>query len=286
MLDRVRAMPRKLKRTAQHLASSDSVVLRWATEGVISRNWGDKLNPYMAEKISGKKVVHRAEIYPFLTDTIHYWIGSHLATACADPKAVVWGAGFISQDVPILGAPREIRAVRGWLSHQRLKEKGIAAPDIVGDAALLLPRLYEPARTLQRKSLGVIPHCFEWDEPFFATARSWDDCRIIDICGSIEEVVEQIVACDRIVSSSLHGIICADAYGIPSIWLHASDKPAGDGFKFRDYFTSVGRADRHPILVDGTTSRQQLENRFQDYSLEIDLDTLWDACPLKPDAQT
>ena len=283
MLERLRAAPRKLVRTSRIWAGQDVLVLRWATEGIVARNWGDKLNPYMAERISGRPVIHRADVYPLPARPIHYWIGSHLATACSDRNAIVWGAGFISADVPVLGRPREIQAVRGWLSNERLKKEGLPAPDVVGDAALLLPRLYEPKRNLERRSLGIIPHCFEWDEPFFQATRQWEDVRVIDICDEIEDVVEQIVACDRIISSSLHGIICADAYGVPATWVHASDKPKGDGFKFRDYFSSVGRVDSKPVAVNASTSREEAESHFYDYLIDIDLDALWRVCPARAD---
>lgn len=280
--DRVRAIPRKLWTTGQVATGRPALIMNWATQGVIKNNWGDKLNEWMGRKISGVDVVHRADIYPYPPKTVHYWIGSHLGTACADPNGVVWGAGCISATVPLVGRPKKICAVRGWMSNERLKQAGHPAPDVVGDAALLLPRLYEPKRNLEKRSLGVIPHCFEWEEGFYRKTRNWEDTRVIDISGGIEEVIEQIVACDRVISSSLHGIICADAYGIPAIWLHASERPAGDGFKFRDYFSSVGRPDREPIIVDINTERSELEDQFHDYSVEIDLDALWDACPVQP----
>lgn len=279
--ERVRAIPRKLMTTGSLLVGHKAVVMNWATQGVIKHNWGDKLNDWMGRRISGLDVIHRADIYPYPPRPIHYWIGSHLATGCADSNAVIWGAGCISATVPLVGHPKEICAVRGWLSNERLKKAGLPAPEVVGDAALLLPRLYKPKRELKQVSLGVIPHCFEWNEEFYKRTREWEDVRVIDICGGIEEVIEQIVACDRIVSSSLHGIICADAYGIPSIWLHASDKPTGDGFKFRDYFSSVGRPDKEPFLVTASTERAQLEDLFHDYRIDIDLDALWNACPIK-----
>lgn len=280
--ERISAIPHKLVTTGRLVTGHKALVLNWATQGVIKYNWGDKLNDWMARKISGLDVIHRADIYPYPPRTIHYWIGSHLATGCADPNAVIWGAGCISATVPLTGKPKKICAVRGWLSNERLKKAGLPAPDVVGDAALLLPRLYKPKRKLERRSLGVIPHCFEWDEAFFQKTREWKDTRVIDISGGIEEVIEQIVACDRIISSSLHGIICADAYGIPAIWLHASDKPTGDGFKFRDYFSSVERPDREPILVTKATERAELEGSFHDYRIKIDLDALWAACPVEP----
>jgi hypothetical protein len=281
-LERLQHAPQKLVNTIRWQGNDSVVVLNWATEGIIAKNWGDKLNPYLAEHISKKIIMHRSDVYPFGDKVVHYWIGSHLATACSDSRSIVWGSGFISRDVPVWGVPRDIRAVRGWLSNRRLADLGVKAPNVVGDAALLLPRFFEPSRKYERRSLGIIPHCFEWDVPFFVKSRSWDDCRVIDICGDIEDVVEQIVACDKIVSSSLHGIICADAFGIPAIWLHASNRPKGDGFKFLDYFSSVGRPDQEPYMVRDDTTRKDLDGLFFDYRIQIDLDALLERCPLLP----
>lgn len=278
--EKIKNSPRKVLNTILATASNKHVVMRWATEGVIAINWGDKLNPYLAEAISGKKILHRADIYPWPPCPIHYWIGSHLSAALSDTNAIIWGAGFISYDVPFIGRSRSPHAVRGWLSAERLKKKGVEPPNVVGDPALLLPRFYVPKKSEKRYSLGIIPHCFEWNEPFFVEARKWSNTLMIDITGNIEDVVNKINTCDRIISSSLHGIICADSYGIPSLWLHASDKPRGDGFKFRDYFTSVGRQAWNPINVDIATKRTELENKFHDYKITIDLDALWNACPL------
>jgi pyruvyltransferase len=281
-LQRLALLPSKAFETAKLLAGNEAIVLRWATEGILARNWGDKLNPYLVERLSGRRVIHRSEVLPYPGLRIHHAIGSHLATACASPRSVVWGGGFISEMVRIPGRPREIHAVRGWLSVERLRKAGIECPDIVGDPALLLPRFYQPKPTGRRYELGVIAHCREWNEPFYRKARSWDDTLVIDICGDIEEVVDQIASCDRIVSSSLHGIICADSYGIPAIWLRASDKPSGDGFKFRDYFSSVGRPDQHPIPVNADTEREELLDKFFTYTIDIDLDSLERACPFRP----
>ncbi|OOZ40374.1 hypothetical protein BOW53_07825 [Solemya pervernicosa gill symbiont] len=283
MLTKIINAPKKLVNTILTALNDDYIIMQWATEGVVAANWGDKLNSYLAKHVSGKTIVHRADVYPWPPKPVHYWIGSHLATALSDSNAIVWGSGCISYNVPLVGMPGEIRAVRGWLSSDRLKNEGYDEVTVVGDAALLLPRFYTPKKLQKRFSLGVIPHCHEWNEPFFVTAREWPDTHLIDITGDIEDVVDQINACDRIVSSSLHGLICADSYGVPSLWMRVSDKLAGDGFKFRDYFTSVGRPDWDPINVDVNTQRVDLERKFHDYVIDIDLDSLWNECPMRLD---
>ena len=56
-----------------------------------------------------------------------------------------------------------------------------------------------------------------------------------------KDVIDQITACDYIASSSLHGIILADAYGIPNVWIQLSNRIRGNGFKYRDYYEGCGK---------------------------------------------
>ena len=60
------------------------------------------------------------------------------------------------------------------------------------------------------------------------------------ICNSIEEVIDKMLSCERIISTSLHGVIVAHSYKIPALWLKYGDKLAGDDIKFYDYYESVG----------------------------------------------
>lgn len=62
-------------------------------------------------------------------------------------------------------------------------------------------------------------------------------------------VIEQIASCDYIASSSLHGLIVAEAYGIPNLWLEISGKLLGGHFKFHDFFLSLGKDRKSPFLL-------------------------------------
>lgn len=55
----------------------------------------------------------------------------------------------------------------------------------------------------------------------------------------IEFVVDEIISCEYILSTSLHGVIVAQAYDIPTLWIKHNDINT-DGIKFYDYFDSVG----------------------------------------------
>jgi len=52
-------------------------------------------------------------------------------------------------------------------------------------------------------------------------------------------VIDQIVQSKLIISSLLHGVILADAYGVPSVWYRGIGKDID--FKYRDYYGSTGR---------------------------------------------
>ena len=56
-------------------------------------------------------------------------------------------------------------------------------------------------------------------------------------------------ACEVIVSSSLHGLIIADAYGIPTVWAKFGNDINGNDFKFYDYYWSLGMSDIKPLEI-------------------------------------
>lgn len=71
---------------------------------------------------------------------------------------------------------------------------------------------------------------------------------IIDPTQYWKVVIDQIYSCQSILSSSLHGLICADAYNIPNLWL--KQKLNEGDFKFLDYFASQGREEVYISSVE------------------------------------
>ena len=94
-----------------------------------------------------------------------------------------------------------------------------------------------------------------------------------------QEIIKEILECEIIFSSSLHGLIAADAYGIPSHWIELSNGVIGNGFKFHDYFMSVKRPIVKPFKPTENTKISNLP--LYDYSVDIDLDNLINSCPFK-----
>ena len=245
-------------------------------------NWGDALNPVLIECISGespiwvKKPRRRQITYK---EPVYVVIGSIIAKA-SDKNAVIWGAGFKSTNEMVRWRPKKVCAVRGPLSRSKLHEQGIECPDIYGDPALLYPKFYNPVIN-KKYELGIIPHYVDKDNAVLDKLKDIPEVRIIDVAIGINRFVDEICSCEKIASSSLHGIIAADAYGIPSIWLKFSDKIVGSGFKFMDYLLSVKRPYQEPLVMNEYTTLNDILKAFYPYEIDIDLNRLFDACPFR-----
>ena len=198
-------------------------------------NFGDALNPAFIYMLTGKKI---SWINPRLYKRKNYIVmGSILVSA--NKYSIVWGAGFLFPDSKCSEKPFKVCAVRGPLTRQKLLENGIDCPEVYGDPALLLPLLYTP-KIEKKYKLGIIPHFHDKTSEWLEVVNN-SDVKIIDIQNSDPmRFIDELLSCEKIASSSLHGLIVADAYKIPSLWLEFSDKVEGEGFKFRDYFLSHG----------------------------------------------
>jgi hypothetical protein len=63
----------------------------------------------------------------------------------------------------------------------------------------------------------------------------------------------------------LHGLVLADAIGIPNVWtLLSENKVVGHGFKFRDYYSAFDIDDPIPFSFDSTYSLGDLERLIED----------------------
>jgi pyruvyltransferase len=51
--------------------------------------------------------------------------------------------------------------------------------------------------------------------------------------------VREITSCEFILSSSLHGLVVADSYGIPNQWVEPAAEDIHNTFKFYDYYSAL-----------------------------------------------
>ena len=240
-------------------------------------NWGDALNPILIQNMTGKKPILSTEVFNIKKNNVYSIIGSILDMP-AEKNLVIWGSGFRSDNSQFKVKPKKICAVRGPKTRELILKQGIDCPEVYGDPAILYPYLYKP-KVKKKYKLGVIPHYVDQNSPLLNIFKDDPTILIIDILSGIKKVVDEICSCERIASSSLHGIIAADAYGVPSIWIEFSNKVDGNGFKFYDYFESVGRKGECPLRIKVNTTIQEVIDHYRDYKVEINVEKLVNACP-------
>ena len=255
-------------------------------QGKAKENYGDLLGKYLVEKISAKKVVFAWPKKWSLLDyfsPIYVTIGSILTNV--NHKCIVWGSGIISKEYPIKKAV--FLAVRGPQTRAFLLKDGYEVPAVYGDPALLLPRYFNPIVTKKCK-YGIVPH---YDD--YKIMAHWfqnnDSIRVIDLMtDDIESKTVELLECERIISSSLHGIIVAHTYGIPAVWQRFSNKVFGDDIKYQDYFESVEMDGYKPEIQQECYTIAQMEDLFTVYPslpnieiLELLRNGLMAVCPFK-----
>lgn len=246
-------------------------------------NWGDDLNYHLVRAISGRRVVVQNVSFLDLLPVENYvCIGSVLEYK-VNPQSVVWGTGVQYGIRPLAVRPRRITAVRGRLTHRFLTSQGIDCPATYGDPALLLPRFYRPdVRKAYR--IGFVPHVCDLDNAGLRRyVETHADATIIDLAHYADwrEVIDHICRCEVIVSSSLHGLIAADAYGVPNAWARFSDKVLGGDFKFLDYFSAVGR-ETEVVCIGDTVDMPALERALAAWRpIRYDDRPLFEVCPFR-----
>jgi pyruvyltransferase len=269
---------------------SNTIRLFWWNEKIIQgkkrENYGDLIGKYLVEKISSKKVVFAWPKKFSLLDyimPIYVTVGSVLANA--NHKCIVWGSGIIDQNIKIKKAV--FLAVRGPQTRKFLLDLSYDVPEVYGDPALLLPRYFNP--TIEKKyKYGFIPHYND-----YRLVQNWftdnPEVLLIDLMtNDIEAKTIEFLQCEKIVSSSLHGVIVAHAYNIPAVWQKFSEKVFGDDIKYQDYFESVQLPFVKPEIRLEKFSNSELENLFKELPnlpkreiIDQLCDRLLNVCPFK-----
>jgi pyruvyltransferase len=238
-------------------------------------NFGDAINPLIVEHVAGRPVEH---ISPRRADM--FAIGSMLQVVKRTQKEprkdgkklCVWGTGLLN---PIFGHDFldniELALVRGPITASLLKRK----MKHFGDPGLLINEVL-PFEGTRQDRIGIVPHLSLMEDPeVLAFAASDPAYLLIDPRGDAAEVCLKIASCAHVFASSLHGLIMADAYGVPNTWI----EPKGQSWlKYLDYAASIGRHDMTApldleeakaakpaaiIYNDGiTAAREALHNSF------------------------
>lgn len=251
------------------IQNDGKVPVQWWT---IADNFGDLLSPWLVSKMTGHEVVLADPAEP------HYVaIGSILSMTNANSH--VWGTGSFGVEDRAMFAPDAVyHSVRGPLSRQRLVTQGVRCPVAFGDPALLVPAYFAP-RVEKTHRYGIVAR---WRERRWQNADLGPGVKLIDLGNpDVEGVIEAMLSCRRIVTGSLHGLVMADAYGIPSAWVKSRTALGGE-YKFLEYFSTVGKF-RSPQRFDTsrpvTAARLRHELQFDSRPIVFDHRGLLDSCP-------
>lgn len=157
----------------------------------------------------------------------------------ADNYSYICGAGLISSKAKLSYTPKKINCVRGPLTAYFLEKQGFSVSKCYGDPGLLISKFYKNKSNIFFK-IGIIPHYVDKDSEWVAKCYEMPGIHVIDVLAPLDQFVNELQMCDIIYSSSLHGIIFAHSMGKLALWVDISDKLIGGGFKFYDYYLSIG----------------------------------------------
>lgn len=192
------------------------------------KNIGDAISPIIVEFACK---YYRIDLNKSISHTKHLFaVGSIITAGCQD--CTIWGSGILNSTIAsrVRNRKLDIRAVRGPLTRIILTDYGFDVPMIYGDPAILLPLIYNPAVS-KKYDIGVVLHLNQG-------IKILDECHQINIItDDYKTFINEVKSCKLILSSSLHGIIIAEIYGVPAILLN----PKADLLKYYDYYYSTGR---------------------------------------------
>lgn len=229
-------VPHSLRKQAVHLGYYNA------------RNFGDVLSKHITEFVLGEGVVEGHFAGADLTavgsilGALERWKNPHCP--------FVWGSGFIDAGGAWAGSDIRPVAVRGALTRDRV-EHFADAPLVMGDPGLLVKRVFPALGGVRKRyEVSVIPHIKDkWSEDFARLREGASWINVIDVQAGPELVLEQIAASELVLSSSLHGLVCADALGVPNQWTPITDGVEGGGYKFRDYYSAFD-VDPKPLNLE------------------------------------
>jgi pyruvyltransferase len=195
-------------------------------------NFGDLIGPYIVRTLLRRAGIdHRRPVR-----------SARLLTAgsimhFARPGDVIWGSGINGKKLDAGYAPGglDIRAVRGPLTRQFLQDKGHPTPAVYGDPAILTGTLW-PAEELRdprmRRPYVVVPNLHD------ARMVRAEHLNVIDPRYPLLTCLRAIANADRVIASSLHGVVVAESFGVPATLVASSVEPT---FKYADYYEGTGR---------------------------------------------
>lgn len=193
-------------------------------------NFGDGLSLVIVEKMLKQKMPHTN--HPNTNRKKLLGLGSILHFA--NTGDVIWGSG-LNGKIPTSRCQfhhLDVRAVRGPKTRNFLLSRNIDCPEVYGDPAILLPKLFPMLKPTPKREYIVIPNYNDLEK--YKTCKNL----VLPTAKNPMDVVHEILQAKLVISSSLHGIVVAEAFGIPAKWLQSTQEAP---FKYEDYYLGTHR---------------------------------------------
>lgn len=243
------------------------------------RNFGDYLSKEIVEMVSGEKVVWSAA-----KNADMLAIGTILNRLIKAQKALfgkrlhVWGTGSGGKEYEYSNK-HYYHAVRGPLTASKLPT-GIKV-NKYGDPGLLSCELRKTKnKPIKKYRLGLIPHYVDHgSEEISKISENFPSLKMISVFDSIHNIMDSILECDLILSSSMHGLIVSDSLGVPNRWIKMSD--SFEEFKFDDYYASheiPTQVIRTPEVIDESLASEIIDS-YHRPKLDFLKESLWNSFP-------
>lgn len=241
----IQRLSRKLTRTVKAqtaAAPTPQISLRYWRPADGHRNFGDELGRVVSTLMLARQGITTED--ESLRQCHLLSVGSILHFA--QDGDVIWGSGRngkVDADKHVW-TQLDVRAVRGPLTRNFLAERGIFCPEIYGDPALLLPGLLPLRKTEAQHEIGFVPNLNDLKHRVVDP----DDIirqgmHLISPYLPWRQAIKEIISCRTIVSSSLHGMAIAEAYGIDACLVRLSQHEPP--FKYLDYFAGTQRPEHY-----------------------------------------
>ncbi|MGV8871130.1 MAG: polysaccharide pyruvyl transferase family protein [Rhodococcus sp. (in: high G+C Gram-positive bacteria)] len=176
----------------------------------------------------------------------------------------VWGSGFMLSETArkedFSYPDFDFYAVRGHLSLSRVHSDREVA---IGDPGLLANRVYPRSQCVPGR-IGLVYHWMHKEDPVVQSLAREKNVTLIDPSRNPTDVIADITACEFVMSTSLHGLIVADSYGVPNAWIKLTQEIGGNGYKFEDYYSVF---DRTALQHSSDLARdfEQIAHLLKDY---------------------
>jgi len=186
--------------------------------------------PNLGDVLTKMLLEHGGEQVEFAPVSSAEWVGiGSVLELFFDSRATIFGTGRAGPSAP----PTNLRKARVLaLRGTATRALTFSDAEVLGDPGLLVTDLQE---RWDGDYTAIVPH---WQDVPRLRAL-YPDATIVDVTGDPKAALLVLAGAGRIISSSLHGVVFADAYGIPRCW-DPSPTTQAKGFKFRDYGTVVG----------------------------------------------